>query len=397
MSALKYWVWLSECRGVSNQARLARLRHFGSPEDVFYADAGELLLTEGITRDQVHALEDHKLDKADKVLADCQRLGLRILTIQDAEYPGRLQNIYDPPCLLYVKGRLPAFDEEAAVAVVGTRDCTPYGIACAEKLGYGLTGGGAVVVSGLAKGIDAAASRGALRAGGVTVGVVGNGLDVHYPYESRYLYEDIAAAGVLLSEYPPGTEAAGSHFPARNRIISGLSLAPLVVEAPERSGALITAETALEQGRDVFAGPGPIDAPTSVGCNRLIRDGAGLVGDGWDVLREYAARYPDKLRPDPARREPPKVPGHQSREERPEPAKKLPDLLSLSGEGSGLTDDQISILRTLTDEPMLVDDLIEATQLPARRVLSALTMLEIENYVLQSPGKRYARNVVLSE
>ena len=205
MSALKYWVWLSECRGVSNQTRLALLRHFGSPEDVFYADAGELLLTEGITRDQVHALEDHKLDKADKVLADCQRLGLRILTIQDAEYPGRLQNIYDPPCLLYVKGRLPAFDEEAAVAVVGTRDCTPYGIACAEKLGYGLTGGGAVVVSGLAKGIDAAASRGALRAGGVTVGVVGNGLDVHYPYESRYLYEDIAAAGVLLSEYPPGT------------------------------------------------------------------------------------------------------------------------------------------------------------------------------------------------
>ena len=245
MSALKYWVWLAECRGVSNQAVLALLRHFGSPEDVFYADTGEILLTEGITREQAKALEDHKLDKADKILADCQQLGLRILTIQDAEYPGRLQNIYDPPCLMYVKGRLPAIDEEAAVAVVGTRDCTPYGVACAEKLGYGLASGGAVVVSGLAKGIDAAASRGALRAGGVTVGVVGNGLDVHYPYESRYLYEDIAAAGALLSEYPPGTEPAGNHFPARNRIISGLSLATLVVEAPERSGALITAETAL--------------------------------------------------------------------------------------------------------------------------------------------------------
>ena len=395
MSALKYWVWLSECRGVSNQTRLALLRHFGSPEDVFYADAGELLLTEGITRDQVHALEDHKLDKADKVLADCQRLGLRILTIQDAEYPGRLQNIYDPPCLLYVKGRLPAFDEEAAVAVVGTRDCTPYGIACAEKLGYGLTGGGAVVVSGLAKGIDAAASRGALRADGVTVGVVGNGLDVHYPYESRYLYEDIAAAGVLLSEYPPGTEAAGSHFPARNRIISGLSLATLVVEAPERSGALITAETALEQGRDVFAVPGPIDAPTSVGCNRLIRDGAGLVSDAWDILREYAGRFPDKLNQDGAKEQPVTL-GYQARQKA-EP-KPVPPTLDLKKDDLSLTDDQIALLRVLdAEEPALVDDLIEQTGIPTRRVLSALTLLEIEQYVQQHSGKHYTRAVTLTE
>ena len=393
MSALKYWVWLSECRGVSNQAVLALLRHFGSPEDVFYADIGEILLTEGITREQAKALEDHKLDKADKILADCQRLGLRILTIQDAEYPGRLQNIYDPPCLLYVKGRLPAIDEEAAVAVVGTRDCTPYGVACAEKLGYGLASGGAVVVSGLAKGIDAAASRGALRAGGVTVGVVGNGLDVHYPYESRYLYEDIAAAGALLSEYPPGTEPAGSHFPARNRIISGLSLATLVVEAPERSGALITAETALEQGRDVFAVPGPIDAPASVGCNRLIRDGAGLVSDAWDILREYAGRFPEKLKQEEAR-EQPAVLGYQARQK----SEPKPVPPSLDMKKSDLTDDQLALLRAMSDEePALVDDLIEQTGIPTRRVLSALTLLEMEQLVTQHSGKRYTRAVTLCE
>ena len=393
MSALKYWIWLSECRGVSNQTRLALLRHFGSPEDVFYADTGELQLTEGITQDQVHALEDHKLDRADKILADCQRLGLRILTIRDAEYPGRLQNIYDPPCLLYVKGRLPAFDEEAAVAVVGTRDCTPYGIACAEKLGYGLTCGGAVVISGLAKGIDAAASRGALRAGGVTVGVVGNGLDVHYPYENRYLYEDIAAAGALLSEYSPGTEAAGSHFPARNRILSGLSLATLVVEAPERSGALITAETALEQGRDVFAVPGPIDAPASVGCNRLIRDGAGLVSDAWDILREYAGRFPDKLKQDGAKEQPVTL-GYQARQK----AEPKPVPPSLDVNKNGLTDDQLALLRVLdAEEPALVDDLIEQTGIPTRRVLSALTLLEIEHFVTQHSGKRYTRAVTLCE
>ena len=393
MSALKYWVWLAECRGVSNQARLALLRHFGSPEDVFYADTGEILLTEGITREQAKALEDHKLNKADKILADCQRLGLRILTIQDAEYPGRLQNIYDPPCLLYVKGRLPAIDETAAVAVVGTRDCTPYGVACAEKLGYGLASGGAVVVSGLAKGIDAAASRGALRAGGVTVGVVGNGLDVHYPYESRYLYEDIAAAGALLSEYPPGTEPAGSHFPARNRIISGLSLATLVVEAPERSGALITAETALEQGRDVFAVPGPIDAPASVGCNRLIRDGAGLVSDAWDILREYAGRFPEKLKQEEAR-EQPAVLGYQARQK----SEPKPVPPSLDMKKSDLTDDQLALLRAMSDEePALVDDLIEQTGIPTRRVLSALTLLEMEQLVTQHSGKRYTRAVTLCE
>lgn len=288
---LKYWVWLSELKGLRNQTRLALLRRFGDPESIFYADADELLLTDGVERSQLKLLENHDLAPADRILADCQRLDIQLLTLSDAAYPGRLKNIYDPPALLYCKGRLPLLDDLLCVAVVGTRDCTPYGVACAEKLGFGLASGGAAVVSGLAKGIDAAAIRGALRAGGVTVGVVGNGLDVYYPYESRYLYEDVASAGILLSEYPPGTEPASGHFPVRNRIISGLSLAALVVEAPEKSGALITAATALEQGRDVFAVPGPIDAPASVGCNCLIRDGAGLVSDASDILREYEGRF----------------------------------------------------------------------------------------------------------
>ena len=393
MSALKYWLWLTELRGLKNQTRLALLRHFRSPEDVFYADPEEILLTEGITRAEAAILENHSLETADRILADCQRLGLRILTIQDAEYPDRLKNIYDPPCLLYVKGRLPVFDETVTVAVVGTRDCTPYGIQCAEKLSYGLTNGGAIVVSGLAKGIDAAASRGALRAGGMTVGVLGNGIDVHYPAESRYLYEDVAAAGVLISEYPPGTEPAKQHFPARNRIISGLSLATLVVEAPEKSGALITAETANEQGRDVFAVPGPIDAPTSVGCNRLIRDGAGLVSDAWDILEQYEARYPDKLREIEAR-EQPKTLGYQARQQ--EEAKVVLPTLSLSRSNVTLTDDQVELLRMLPDEePLLVDDLIDQSGIPTRRVLSALTILEIENLVQQHSGKRYTRAVTV--
>ena len=390
---LKYWVWLSELKGLRNQTRLALLRRFGDPESIFYADADELLLTDGVERSQLKLLENHDLAQADRILADCQRLDIRLLPLSDAAYPGRLKNIYDPPALLYCKGRLPLLDDLLCVAVVGTRDCTPYGVACAEKLGFGLASGGAAVVSGLAKGIDAAAIRGALRAGGVTVGVVGNGLDVYYPYESRYLYEDVASAGVLLSEYPPGTEPASGHFPVRNRIISGLSLAALVVEAPEKSGALITAATALEQGRDVFAVPGPIDAPASVGCNRLIRDGAGLVSDASDILREYEGRFALNLKES---REQPETLGYQARMA-PEP-KPVAPTLSLRHSDAELTDDQIAVLKALSDtEPMQVDDLTELVEIPTRRVLSALTVLEIDQYVAQHPGKRYTRAVTVME
>ena len=394
MSALKYWLWLTELPGLTNQTRLALLRHFPTPEDVYYADPEEVLLTEGITREQAKLLEDKDCARADRILADCQRLDADILTIQDAGYPNRLRNIYDPPCLLYVRGRLPAFDDEAAVAVVGTRSCTPYGISSAEKLGYGLAAGGAVVVSGLARGVDSAALRGALRAGGTVTAVLGNGLDVVYPPENQYLYEDVAAAGALISEYPPGTPPEGRHFPVRNRILSGLCVGTLVVEAPAQSGALITANTALEQGRVAFAVPGPIDAPASVGCNRLIRDGAGLVSDAWDILREYEPRFPDKLRREGAK-ESPAVLGYQARQKT-EP-KPVPPSVSLSRNDLSLTDDQICLLRTLTEEPMLVDDLVELTDIPTRRVLSALTVLEIEHLVTQHSGKRYARAVNLTE
>lgn len=390
---LKYWVWLSELKGLRNQTRLALLRRFGDPESIFYADADELLLTDGVERSQLKLLENHDLAPADRILADCQRLDIQLLTLSDAAYPGRLKNIYDPPALLYCKGRLPLLDDLLCVAVVGTRDCTPYGVACAEKLGFGLASGGAAVVSGLAKGIDAAAIRGALRAGGVTVGVVGNGLDVYYPYESRYLYEDVASAGILLSEYPPGTEPASGHFPVRNRIISGLSLAALVVEAPEKSGALITAATALEQGRDVFAVPGPIDAPASVGCNCLIRDGAGLVSDASDILREYEGRFVLNLKES---REQPETLGYQARTA-PEP-KPVAPTHSLQHSDAELTDDQIAVLKALSDtEPMQVDDLTELVEIPTRRVLSALTVLEIDQYVAQHPGKRYTRTVTVIE
>ena len=385
-------MWLSELAGLGNQTRLALLEHFNTPEDVYYADEGEILLTEGMTRREADALKAKDLTEAEKILTDCERLELQVLTLRDAAYPVRLRSIYDPPCLLYLRGRLPEVDELPAVAVVGTRKASPYGIRCAEDLAVGLADAGAVVVTGLARGIDSMAAQGALRAGGTVIGVLGGGVDVIYPKENGWLYDDVAAAGCLISEYPPGTEPLPAHFPIRNRIMSGLSIAALVVEAPVRSGALITAGMALDQGRDVFAVPGPIYAENSKGCNRLIRDGAGVAAEPWDILRDYEAQFPGKLRgttrsaPEPLETQPGQM------VETAEPA-----MPSLSLKGAGLTDDQILLLRTLTDQPMLTDDLIELTELPTRRVLSALTMLEIDQYVTQCSGKRYMRAVTLSE
>ena len=229
-------------------------------------------------------------------------------------------------------------------------------------------------------------------------------MDVIYPPENRRLYEDIAATGVLLSEYPPGTEPKGSHFPVRNRIISGLSLGVLVVEAPEKSGALITANTALEQGRDVFAVPGPINADTSRGCNQLIRDGAGLVMEAWDVLGTYQRQFPQKLRP--IRAAMPEMPKGAADETSgtPVPAKqegeKTParPVLDLAGEGAALTDDQKRVLRVLpADRPLLADEAAVMTELPVRRVLSALTMLEIDGYVCRQGAGSFLRTVEFRE
>ena len=403
---LKYWLWLTSMPAVGNQARLALLRQFENPENIYYAEEADLKMVEGLKPDQIAAILEHDLNPAGHILADCQQCGQRILTIRDAEYPVRLRSIYDPPCVLYVKGRLPAFDDEAAIAVVGTRKATPYGISCAERLSYDLASCGAVVVTGLARGGDTAAARGALRAGGVVVGVTGNGLDVPYPPENRDLYEDVAAAGALISEYPPGTEPNGRHFPVRNRIMSGLSVGVLVVEAPVRSGTLITARLALEQGRDVFAVPGPINAPNSAGCIELLEEGAGVGAKAWHILQEYEAKFPDKLHPSNRSRRPlpPLKPrskpeaASRTRTKPPEKPENAPLETLPVRRQEGLTDDQITLLRALSDRnPVQVDDLIETCGIPARRVLSALTVMEIERLVQQHSGKRYTRTVTLAE
>ncbi|BDF67073.1 hypothetical protein CE91St43_10450 [Oscillospiraceae bacterium] len=405
MANLKYFLWLTTRRGFQPAEAGKLLERFGTPEAVYFADPEEYGLL-GLPAAKRKALEDKDLSGAERILADCDRLGIRILTIQDANYPERLAQIYDPPCVLYLKGRELAVDEELAIGVVGTRSSTPYGEGLAGKLGLELARSGAMLVSGMAEGIDAAGIRGALKGGGGVVSVLGGGIDVVYPKQHRWLYADVAAAGTLVSEYPPGTEHAGFHFPVRNRILSGLSLGVVVVEAGEPSGALITAHAALEQNREVFAFPGPADGPASLGANRLIQRGeAKLVLSARDVLEEFAAQFPGRVHPLPPMeaeeiRERLEAPVPEGKEEKPaekEVDKERPRAyISLSDDSEAFTDDERDLLLALQRRALTADDLVEAVQIPARRVLSALTMLQVRGLVEERPGKRFTAAVLLT-
>ena len=410
MASLKYWLWLTTRRGLGAKSAQRVLERFGTPEGVFFADPSEYERIPDLSPQGRASLEQKGLEEADKILGDCDRLGIQIMTLQDADYPERLKHIYDPPLVLYRKGRAIPFDEEVTIGMVGTRSCTPYGEKMAGRLALGLARSGAVTVSGIAQGIDAACIRGALKGGGTVVSVLGCGIDVRYPACNRGLYEDVAAVGALLSEYPPGTEPIGSHFPVRNRIISGLSLGIVVVESPLKGGAMLTADHALEQDREVFAVPGPADSPASAGCNQLIGEGAAkLTETVWDILEEYVDRYPQKLsrtrgltpEQEAQRLEEPAgttaaVP-EKSREPVPKEVDKAPEMeyIDWKDQRDKLTDDQRDLLLALEEKPLLADDLMERTQIPARRVLSALTLLQVQGYVTEEPGKRFRAQVRL--
>lgn len=403
MSSLKYWLWLATRKGVGVQGMRTALNHFGTPERAFFADPEEYdLLTPALAA----ALRDRSMTRVEQVMADCDKLGIRIMTLQDADYPERLRQLEDAPCVLYLKGKLPDFDEEAAIGVVGTRQASEYGRTVAKRLGLELARGGAIVVSGIAAGIDAGAVRGALQGGGTVVSVLGGGIDVPYPWENRFLYEDVAAAGLLISEYPPGTENRGSHFPVRNRIISGLSLGVVVVEAGEfGSGAMITANLALDQNRDVFAVPGNVDAPNSRGCIRLIQQGAKPVLSAEDILEEYRDRYPLKLpgaarltaREEQQRLEAIVEPEPQLRQKTPVDKEKTREYSVIKRRPDSFTDDELAILHAMQGKTCQADELVEQTQIPAKRVLSALTMLQIAGCVAEKPGRRFISLVELNE
>jgi DNA processing protein len=417
MSTLKYWVWFSDVSGVRTKTKKLLMEHFSDPQAIYFANEGEYKALEEISDSEIQALGNKDLTRAENILTSCADIGAEILTLNDARYPARLKNIYDPPAVLYVLGKLPWLDEEVPIAIVGTRRATPYGIKMGKRFGYEITKGGGLIVSGLAEGVDTAGAQGALRAGGSCIGVLGTAIDVVYPKSNKTLFEDIKAVGALISEFPPGAKTKASNFPQRNRIMSGLSLGVVVIEAPKSSGSLITASRAADQGRDVFVVPGNADAPNCVGSNELIRDGAKIVMRGDDVLAEYEGLYPSRIKRLSSNQvqipqEDAKLEASETAAPQPEPEADLPEEKekkprrfelpslrrqkkpTLESQLAELTPEQLKVISSIGTEGAHLDDIIERCGAPSPQVMADLTVLQIKGFITQEKGKRFTLNVI---
>lgn len=289
MNKLK-WIWLSEKCGAGSDDVLTLISRIGSIDAIYEADF-DRYMSAGISERLADKLSDKSLDNVCSVLGWCEKNSVRVLTFDDRDFPMSLRALRNPPVVLYCAGKLPDFNRELFISVVGTRKMSEYGMKAAYKISYEIASAGAVTVSGMALGIDGVVACASIAAGGRTIAVLGCGIDVVYPAEHRRLEGFIAKNGAIITEYPPSTKPHGYNFPVRNRIISGLGVGTLVVDAPDGSGALITAKNAIIQGKDVYAVPGNIDGINTSGTNALIRDGAVAVLCGRDIIKNYAYLY----------------------------------------------------------------------------------------------------------
>jgi DNA processing protein len=364
------WVALALTPGLGARTAGKLLREFGSPAAIFDAPL-TTLEAQRLPAAVAQALHSRQpLSDAARELAAVQAHGCRLLTWDEPQYPSRLREIYDPPPLLYVIGNVELLNRHS-VAIVGARRPTPYGNQMAERLGKDLAQRGLAVASGLARGIDACAHKGALSApGGITIGVLGCGIDVVYPKENRKIFAEIQERGAIATEFPMGTFPAPQNFPIRNRMIAGMSLGVVVVEGAQYSGSLITARLAMEFGREVFAVPGNVTQPMSFGPNLLIKQGAKLVASWEDVVEEL---------PTPVR------------------AELLPVEIASQEERTALITGQLSASERIlygllgTDQASPIDDLVELSGLSSSEVLASLFDLEMKGVVRQLPGKQFLK------
>lgn len=353
------WIALNSIDGIGCHTFKLLIDHFGSPENVFKASIKELLNVEGVGKETAKRIKEFRSSPLiHKELSLLQQHRVRLITLKDDDYPVNLREIYDPPPYLYIRGGLSRERDRLAIAIVGSRASTPYGLGVARRMAMELAYHGITIVSGLARGIDSEAHRGTLKAGGRTIAVLGSGIDIIYPGENKKLYEEISRKGAVISEFPISTPPLSNNFPRRNRIISGLSTGVLVIEASLRSGSLITARLALEQGREVFAVPGSITSSRSQGTNMLIKEGAKLVERPEDILEEILPH------------------GVKSKEDK---------RLNIP-----LTESEKKIYEVL-NIPKHIDIITGESGLNPGEVSAILMNLEIKGLVSQHPGKVFAR------
>lgn len=364
-NATKYYIWLTLALGYSSPKYKTLASLYPNIAEFYNGGEREWRLSGVLSNKHIAALADTPLEKAFDVIDRCNRLGITILSIGDVSYPERLMQLYDPPAVLYIKGRLPDFDRQLMIAMVGTRNATAYGKKISHTIAGSLSKAGAVVVSGGALGIDSLCHTAALEAGGLTLCVLGCGINYPYLTENSRMRAAIAGRGALISEYPPDYPPGKYTFPERNRIISGLSDGVVVVEAGTKSGSLITARNALEQGRDVFAVMGNITSPYSQGTNTLIKEGAVPVTDWTDITAHYpqfavGGQPDDMIEP---------IPVHKT------------DI--------DVSEEAAAVYRHITADPIHIDNITSAAGLPVHMVLQALTELELEGLIQAEKGRMY--------
>ncbi len=359
---LYYWLALNFIPGIGKVTYKRLIERFQTPQEVFRASPNQLAEVNGMNPKTIDALRNFPKKRVETELKLIEKYEVVLLTLEDPLYPSNLLNIYDPPPLIYVKGEIKK-EDNFAVAVVGSRHPLTYGRSITQRISGELAENGVTVVSGLARGIDTSAHRGALSAGGRTIAVLGCGIDIIYPPENKELARAITKKGAIISEFPFSTPPLGTNFPPRNRIISGLSLGVVIVEAGKRSGSLITARFALEQGREVFAVPGDVSSPQSKGTNQLIKEGAKLVENASDILCEISLQLEEPL----------------------EKEKETQKDFGLSGQ-------DLAIISVLGERPLDIDTIIQKTNLKANLVSSILLELELKGLIQQLPGKMFIRS-----
>lgn len=439
MNDIIYWIWLAEKSGAGNSEAVKLLEHFeGAPKAIFEASREELLASKACSTAFINRLSNHDLKAAENILEFCFMEGIKVIPCSSQKYPKRLQTLYNKPIVLYARGEIEDLNERFCVSIVGARYMSIYGKHMAFTLARQLIAYGAIIVSGAAYGIDSTANNTAVFLEEPTVAVLGSGVNVPYPQRNKEMLDRIAKNGIVFSEYPPNTPPYGSNFPIRNRIISGLADAVVVVEANPRSGALITARDACDQGRPVYAVPGNVGAPNSIGTNRIIRDGAKLVTCAEDIIEDFADRFPlekidrivnsDKymryeynhsmpvlaenrpLTPDEQDKingiklpEPPK-------QTKSAPAKKAPSVIEEKlSENNGISpvmesnptkreeilkdlgDTARRVYEAIPDKLAVTTDKIIRTGIPADETMASLTMLELYSVIEALPGGLYRK------
>ncbi len=399
-----YWIWLANACGVGSRCAVRLSGHFGDAEGVYKAKA-KALYASGVKIDKrvFDRLMDKDLTYAKEILGWCEDMGVKVLCPGHMDYPKNLTQLTDAPMVLYAIGEIPDFSEIFCCAIVGTRKMTEYGRKCAVNFGYNLARCGAVTVSGMARGVDSAAMTAALDAGGKTVAVLGCGIDIVYPAENEELMKRVTKNGCVVTEYAPGTSPYGSNFPVRNRLISALSQAVLVVEGSMRSGALITARHAFYQNKDIYAVPGHIDEHSSDGTNSLIKGGVQAVTDPSEIIEKYEYLYPHLLEADnvsveaPDNYIPPKREKKQKVDKKPFAENEAREKEKEEKRGKpvdfeSLSDDDIKVYKAMKpDIPMLPDEIVTA-ELPISQIMVSLTMLELAGAVEAGAGGYFVRH-----